>query len=693
MSASLAWLAPGCAIFGLAIAFYLGSWVLKQDQGTKEMKEISEATQEGALAFLVAEYKVLIIFVIAVAIVLGFATTPLTGGAFVTGAILSVAAGYVGMYVATRANARTAQGATKGVEVALKVAFRSGLTMGLTVAGLALLGLGVWAIVLLVGNAAGAQMDALKLGAEIISGFSMGASSVALFARVGGGIYTKAADVGADLVGKVEAGIPEDDPRNPAVIADNVGDNVGDVAGMGADLFESYTGSIVAPMVLAVSLWTASANAADLMFGIVIPLLIAATGIIASVIGLFFVRAKKGCNLHSALNKGTYVAAILEVIAMGGLFMWWSKSVSAERIWFFGAVVLGLIAGIAIGKITEYYCSDEYKPVKGIADASETGAATNIIAGLGVGMMSTVAPIIVVAIAIIGAYMMGGKADAVSDLSGIYGIGLAALGMLSITAITVGVDAYGPVADNAGGIAEMAHMGEDIRDITDSLDSVGNTTAAIAKGFAIGSAGLTALSLFVAFRQSLAVKVDMSLENPWVIAGLFVGGMLPFLFGALTMNAVGRAANSMIEEVRRQFRELKGIMEGETKPEYGKCVDISTKAALHEMIVPGIIAVVVPVLAGALDLSFLSGLLAGALVTGFLLAIFMANAGGAWDNAKKYIEGGKNGGKGSDAHKAAVVGDTVGDPFKDTSGPSMNILIKLMTVVALVFVPLFNAIH
>lgn len=690
--ASLAWLAPACAVFGLIVAAYLASWVLKQDQGTKEMKEISEATQEGALAFLVAEYKVLIIFVVVVAAILGFATTPLTGAAFITGSILSVGAGYVGMYVATRANARTAQGATEGVEVALKIAFRSGLTMGLTVAGLALLGLGIWAIVLLVSNAVGANLDALKTGAEIISGFSMGASSVALFARVGGGIYTKAADVGADLVGKVEAGIPEDDPRNPAVIADNVGDNVGDVAGMGADLFESYTGSIVAPMVLAVSLWTAASNATDLLFGIIIPLLIAATGIIASVIGLFFVRAKKDTNLHSALNKGTYVAAVLEVLAMAGLFMWWSKSVSAERIWFFGAVVLGLVAGIAIGKITEYYCSDEYKPVKGIADASKTGAATNIIAGLGVGMMSTVAPIIVVAIAIVGAYVMGNMADAAHDLSGIYGIGLAALGMLSITAITVGVDAYGPVADNAGGIAEMAHMGEDIREITDSLDSVGNTTAAIAKGFAIGSAGLTALSLFVAFRQSLAIKVDMSLESPWVIAGLFVGGMLPFLFGALTMNAVGRAANSMIEEVRRQFRELTGIMEGKTKPEYGKCVDISTKAALHEMIVPGIIAVAVPVLSGMLNLSFLSGVLAGALVTGFLLAIFMANAGGAWDNAKKYIEGGADGGKGSEAHKAAVVGDTVGDPFKDTSGPSMNILIKLMTVVALVFVPLFNSV-
>lgn len=703
MFGALSWLAPASAVLGLAVAAYLAFWVLKQDQGNDKMIEISEATQEGALAFLIAEYKVLVFFVIAVAVVLGLTTTMLTAVAFVTGAVLSVIAGYVGMYVATRANARTAQGATKGVEIALNIAFRSGLTMGLTVAGLGLLGVSLWAIFVLL---SAGSTEALKTGAEVISGFSMGASSVALFARVGGGIYTKAADVGADLVGKVEAGIPEDDPRNPAVIADNVGDNVGDVAGMGADLFESYAGSILAPMVLAVSIWAGPAGGVqslmgadvsggllDLVFGISLPLLIAATGIIASIIGLFFVRTKPGANLHSALNMGTYVAAALEVVAMFGLFYLWSTNTSSERIWFFGAVLLGLVAGIAIGKITEYYCSDHYKPVRGIADASETGAATNIIAGLGVGMMSTVAPIIVVAVGIIGSYVMGNMAVADNPVSGIYGIGLAALGMLSITAITVGVDAYGPVADNAGGIAEMAHMGPEIREITDSLDSVGNTTAAIAKGFAIGSAGLTALSLFVAFKQALAVKPDMSLENPWVIAGLFVGAMLPFLFGALTMNAVGRAAFSMIGEVRRQFREIPGIMEGTGKPDYAACVDISTKAALREMIIPGLIAVIVPVVAGLFDLSFLTGLLAGALVSGFLLAIMMANAGGAWDNAKKYIEGGAAGGKGSDAHKAAVVGDTVGDPFKDTSGPSMNILIKLMTIVALVFVPLFNSVE
>lgn len=704
---SLAWLAPVSSIIGLAIAAYLAFWVLKQEDGNEHMREISKATQEGASAFLVAEYKVLIIFVAVVALLLGFATTWLAAAAFITGALLSVIAGFIGMYVATRANSRTAQGATKGVEIALAIAFRSGLTMGLTVAGLGLLGLSIWGIILLVNSG---SLEGLKTGAEIISGFSMGASSVALFARVGGGIYTKAADVGADLVGKVEAGIPEDDIRNPAVIADNVGDNVGDVAGMGADLFESYVGSILAPMVLAISIWAIpgggftvltekglTGNSLDLLIGIIMPLLIAATGIVASIIGLFFVRAKKGANLHSVLNRGTYVAAILEIAAMAGLFYFWSIQTDPSRMWFFGAVGLGLVAGIAIGKITEYYCSADYKPVQGIVKASETGAATNIIAGLGLGMMSTVAPIIVVAVAIIGSYVMGNMAVPENNISGIYGIGLAALGMLSITAITVGVDAYGPVADNAGGIAEMAHMDPSIREITDSLDSVGNTTAAIAKGFAIGSAGLTALSLFVAFRQALDPSLVsdklMSLAEPWVIAGLFIGGMLPFLFGALTMNAVGRAAFSMIEEVRRQFRDIPGIMEGTGRPDYAACVDISTKAALREMIVPGIIAVAAPLVAGIINLQLLSGLLAGALVTGFLLAIMMANAGGAWDNAKKDVEAGAGGGKGTETHKAAVVGDTVGDPFKDTSGPSMNILIKLMTIVALVFVPLFNRVH
>ncbi|MHB1017362.1 MAG: sodium-translocating pyrophosphatase [Coriobacteriia bacterium] len=690
----IAWLAPAAAVLGTIMAAYLGTWVLKQDPGTEKMQEISKAVQEGALAFLLREYRVLVIFAAVVFVVLGFAVNWLTAVAFLTGGILSAAAGFIGMHVATRANARTAQAATTGVAKALNVAFRSGLTMGLTVASFGLGGLSLWAIILIVSG------ENPLASAEIVNGFAMGASSIALFARVGGGIYTKAADVGADLVGKVEAGIPEDDPRNPATIADNVGDNVGDVAGMGADLFESYVGSILAPIVLAVSLWyiPGAPKSIDFMYGVTAPLLIAAFGIVASIVGLFAVRAKEGAHLHTALNMGTYVAAILEVGGMAFLFWHWSTRVDADpsRMWFFGAVVAGLVAGIAIGKITEYYCSDAYKPVKDIAAASETGAATNIIQGLGTGMMSTALPILVVAAAIIGAFMMGNWAVPDNDLSGIYGIGLAALGMLSITAITVGVDAYGPVADNAGGIAEMAGMGKDIRKITDSLDSVGNTTAAIAKGFAIGSAGLTALALFVAFRQSLSVgglTIDMSLENPYVIAGLFIGGMLPFLFGALTMGAVGRAAFAMIGEVRRQFKEIPGIMEGTGKPDYAACVDISTKGALKEMVVPGAIAVAVPILVGVVDLSLLAGLLAGALVTGFLLAIFMANAGGAWDNAKKYIEGGEHGGKGSEAHKAAVVGDTVGDPFKDTSGPSMNILIKLMTVVSLVFVPLFLKVH
>jgi len=690
----IAWFAPIAAVIGVAVAAYLGNWVLKQDAGTEQMQDISKAIQEGAMAFLLREYRVLIIFAAVVFVVLGFAVNWLTGVAFLTGGILSAGAGFFGMYIATRANARTAQAATSGIAKALNVAFRSGLMMGLTVASFGLGGLSLWAIFMLVTGANPAA------NAEIVNGFAMGASSIALFARVGGGIYTKAADVGADLVGKVEAGIPEDDPRNPAVIADNVGDNVGDVAGMGADLFESYVGSILAPMVLAISLWytAGGARTMDLQYGIIAPLLIAGFGIVTSIVGLFAVRAKEGDNLHNALNKGTYVAAGLEVVAMFFLFYHWSTRAEADpaRLWFFGSVVIGLAAGIAIGKITEYYCSDHYSPVRKIAEASETGAATNIIAGLGTGMMSTALPILVVGAGIIGSYVMGNMAVPDNNLSGIYGIALAALGMLSITAITVGVDAYGPVADNAGGIAEMAHMGKDIRSITDSLDSVGNTTAAIAKGFAIGSAGLTALALFVAFRQSLALgglKIDMSLENPYVITGLFIGGMLPFLFGALTMNAVGRAAFAMIGEVRRQFREIPGIMEGTGRPDYAACVDISTKGALKEMVVPGAIAVAVPILVGIVDLSLLAGLLAGALVTGFLMAVFMANAGGAWDNAKKYIEGGAHGGKGSDAHKAAVVGDTVGDPFKDTSGPSMNILIKLMTVVSLVFVPLFLRIH
>jgi len=701
MSSAIAWLAPVAALIGLGVAAFLGTWVLKQDPGNEKMQEISKATQEGAMAFLKAEWRVLIIFAIGVFVALSFSGGSLlkgvmTGAAFVTGGFLSALAGYIGMYVSTRANTRTAQAATHGIAKALNVAFRSGLTMGLTVASFGVLGLGLWTIFLVIMGA--------KPEPEVVNGFAMGASSIALFARVGGGIYTKAADVGADLVGKVEAGIPEDDPRNPAVIADNVGDNVGDVAGMGADLYESYVGSILAPIILALTLWgTASktASAVDVQFGVIVPLLIAGAGIICSIIGLFAVRAKEGGNLHLALNTGTYVAAILEVVAMGGLFYWWASVTDMTRMWYFGSVVVGLAAGIAIGQITEYYCSDHYKPVKSIADASQTGAATNIITGLGVGMISTVGPILVVAAGIWGAYYMGNMAVADNPNSGIYGIALAALGMLSITAITVGVDAYGPVADNAGGIAEMAGMGKEIRAITDNLDSVGNTTAAIAKGFAIGSAGLTALALFTSFRETVNAgmgatnQLNLSLENPNIVVGLFVGAMLPYLYAALTMNAVGRAAFSMIGEVRRQFKEIPGLLEGKegVRADYAKCVDIATKGALKEMVVPGVLAVVIPIGLGLLNLEILGGFLAGAIVSGFLLAIMMANAGGAWDNAKKYIEGGVFGGKGSEAHKAAVVGDTVGDPFKDTSGPAMNILIKLMTVVSLVFVPLFLRVH
>jgi len=696
----IGWLAPASSLLGITVAVFLASWVLRQDPGSEKMQEISKATQEGALAFLLREYRVLLIFAVIVAIIIVIvpAMPPMTALAFLTGAFMSGLAGYIGMYVATRANSRTAQAATVGIHKALQVAFRSGLTMGLTVASFGLGGLSLWILFLIVGGA--------EPQPEVVNGFAMGASSIALFARVGGGIYTKAADVGADLVGKVEAGIPEDDPRNPAVIADNVGDNVGDVAGMGADLFESFVSSILAPVVLAISLWgmVYGFNSIDFMYGALVPVLIAAFGIVASIIGLFAVRAKEGSNLHNALNMGTYVAAILQIGVMGFLFWHWSTREGSDpaRFWFFGAVVAGLVAGIAIGKITEYFCSDHFTPTRKIAEASETGTATNIIAGLGTGMMSTAAPILVVASAIMIAFWSGNAAYPGAEIAGIavgggvYGIALAALGMLSIIAITVGVDAYGPVADNAGGIAEMAHMGAPIRKITDSLDSVGNTTAAIAKGFAIGSAGLTALALFVAFRTQMAVggvQLDMGLDNPLVTVGLFLGGMLPFLFGALTMGAVGRAAFSMIAEVRRQFREIPGIMEGTGRPDYAACVDISTRASLREMVIPGVIAVGAPLIVGMVSVDMLTGLLAGSLITGFLLAIFMANAGGAWDNAKKYIEGGQHGGKGSEAHKAAVVGDTVGDPFKDTSGPSMNILIKLMAIVSLVFVPMFISLN
>ena len=699
MTVQVAWMAPICALIGICMAGYLGSWVLKQDPGPEKMNNISLKIQQGAKAFLMSEYKLLVIFMVIVAIVMAVALSPITAVAFVTGGILSALAGYIGMHVATRANTRTAYAAEESVAKALNISFKSGLTMGLSVASFALLGLSLWLIMLVFG------VDTFELMHEhvgMVEGFATGASAVALFARVGGGIYTKAADVGADLVGKVEAGIPEDDPRNPATIADNVGDNVGDVAGMGADLFESYTGSILAPTILAVTFgalgYFGGVGTVDATWAIVVPVMIAACGIITSIIGLFAVRTKEGSELHKALNRGTYLAAGIEIIAIFVIFFMWNGQSDNQPIWLLGSVLCGLVAGLLIGKTTEYFCSDHYKPVHQIAEASETGPATNIIQGLSTGMLSTIIPILLVAFAIIGAYTCGNMAfpNIVTPEGGIavglFGVALAATGMLSNTAITIGVDAYGPVADNAGGIAEMAGLPEEVRERTDSLDAVGNTTAAIAKGFAIASAGLSAISLFVSYQATMHHSIpsfELSLTDPLIIAGIFIGAMIPFMFAALTMGAVSRAAHAMVEEVRRQFREIKGIMEFKAEPEYDKCVAISTNSALREMMLPGILAIVIPVVIGCFNPAMLGGFLAGAVATGMLLAIFMSNAGGAWDNAKKYIEGGAHGGKGSEAHKAAVVGDTVGDPFKDTSGPSMNILINLMTIVSLTFTPLF----
>lgn len=650
-----------CGLLALIFAFILSTGIAKEDSGNDRMKEISGYIHEGAMAFLMREYKYLAGFIVVVAIVIFAAIDYKTAICFVFGAVFSILAGYFGMNVATKANVRTAQAARDGQSKALKIAFSGGAVMGMSVVGLGVIGLTIFYWVF--GN-----------NPEFITGFGLGASSIALFARVGGGIYTKAADVGADLVGKVEAGIPEDDPRNPAVIADNVGDNVGDVAGMGADLFESYVGSIISALTLGYFLF--SGEQSKIMF----PLVLASIGILASIIGAVFARNSKNASPQKALNAGTYIGGILVII---GSFILSNQTFGDYRA--FGAILAGLVVGILIGKVTEIYTADQYKSVKRIAKQSETGPATTIITGFAVGMYSTMIPIILICIGILFSFYIMGGAGNVS--MGLYGISLAAVGMLSTTGLVVAVDAYGPIADNAGGIAEMSELPHSVREVTDKLDSVGNTTAAIGKGFAIGSAALTALALFASYAQATKLK-SIDLLTPVTLVGVLIGAMLPFLFGALTMESVGKAANEMIEEVRRQFKTIPGIMEGKGKPDYKKCVDISTAAALKEMILPGILAIVVPLVIGMLlGVEALGGLIGGAVASGVLVAILMANAGGAWDNAKKYIEGGTHGGKGSDAHKAAVVGDTVGDPFKDTSGPAMNILIKLMTIVSLVFAP------
>ena len=651
------WFSPVLALCALIFAAYKAGYVSKASPGSSRMQEIAGSIAEGANAFLRSEYKILAIFIVVLFVLISLFIDLGTGLCFVIGAGFSMLAGFFGMRVATKANVRTANAAMEsGMTKALSIAFSGGSVMGMCVVGLGLLGCSM--IYIVTGNY------------NILFGFSLGASSIALFARVGGGIYTKAADVGADLVGKVEAGIPEDDPRNPAVIADNVGDNVGDVAGMGADLFESYVGAIVSALTLGVAAQGLFQGA-----GAIYPLVVAGVGILASIIATFFVRGKDGANPHKALKMGTYVSTVIVGVAafiLSKLFF--------GRMYYGFAIASGLVVGLVIGFVTEIYTSEDFRSVKRIASQSETGSATTIISGVAVGMRSTWVPIILIGVGIYVSYRVTGD---------LYGIALAAVGMLSTTGITVAVDAYGPIADNSGGIAEMSGLDHSVREITDKLDAVGNTTAAIGKGFAIGSAALTALALFVSYATEVKLA-SIDLLSPHVVIGLLIGGMLPFAFSALTMDSVSKAAYKMIEEVRRQFREIPGILEGSGRPDYGACVSISTRAALREMIVPGIMAVAVPMLVGILlGPAALGGLLAGSLVTGVLLAIYMSNSGGAWDNAKKYIEGGNHGGKGSNAHKAAVVGDTVGDPFKDTSGPAINILIKLMTVVSLVFAPIF----